>query len=283
MQKTKIQIFTEDDYKITVCEYIVHDAKANVIVASATGVPQRFYRHFANYLNNNGFNVFTLDYRGIGDSAPDSLKNFEVDYLDWAKQDLAALVEHTEQYNLPSFLVGHSYGGHALGLLPNIEEIKAAYVCGVGAGWSGWMPTLERIKVNIMWHFLAPILVRLYGFMAWSKLNMGEDLPLGVYKQWKHWCKYPHYFFDDPTMPEVAGLFARFKNRLVAVNALDDKWAQPSSRDAFFKGYSSAKLQVKDITPENYGLKSIDHMGYFSKNATLIWDDMLTLFNTELS
>ncbi|WNQ02454.1 hypothetical protein ROJ25_06300, partial [Pseudomonas aeruginosa] len=25
--------------------------------------------------------------------------------------------------------------------------------------------------------------------MAWSLLGMGDDLPLGVYRDWKRWCR----------------------------------------------------------------------------------------------
>jgi predicted alpha/beta hydrolase len=49
-----------------------------------------------------------------------------------------------------------------------------------------------------MWRVVAPALVRWKGYLPWSLLGMGEDLPLGVYRQWRRWCGYPHYFFDDP-------------------------------------------------------------------------------------
>lgn len=273
------QVCTQDNTSIAISKYQISHPKAVIVVGSATGVPRRFYRHFADAANKQNFEVLTLDYRGIGDSAPAKLKGYMVDYLDWAKQDLAAVIDEAKKSGLPVFLVGHSYGGQALGLLPNIDLIAGAYVFGAGAGWSGWMPPLERLKVNLMWNVFAPILVKVKGYMAWSKLGMGEDLPYGVYKQWKHWCQFPRYFFDDPAMAGIEDVYARYKGSLVAANATDDKWAQPASRDAFMVEYKNAELTTFDLKPEAFGLKSINHMGYFLKQAAPLWKAVFTNFD----
>jgi predicted alpha/beta hydrolase len=34
-----------------------------------------------------------------------------------------------------------------------------------------------------MWRVIGPLMTRYKGYLAWSKLGMGEDLPLGVYRQ----------------------------------------------------------------------------------------------------
>jgi len=258
---------------VTLCgmHYCVAQPKARIVIASATGVPQGFYKHFASRANKQGFDVLTFDYRGIGQSAPATLKGFHVDYRDWATKDLATALAWANKGDVPLFVVGHSYGGHAVGLLEDQSMIEGAYVFGTGAGWSGWMPFLERIKVTIMWHVLAPALVRCKGFLAWSALGMGEDLPKGVYQQWKRWCSFPHYFFDDPKMQGVETTFAQYKKDLVAVNAIDDKWAQPASRDAFVKGYRNANVIKVDVVPCDHNLDKIDHMGYFRKQAEGLW------------
>ncbi|MGV2480066.1 UNVERIFIED_CONTAM: alpha/beta fold hydrolase, partial [Salmonella enterica subsp. enterica serovar Weltevreden] len=127
-----------------------------------------------------------------------------VDYLDWGRQDLAAGVEALRQPGRPLYLVGHSYGGHALGLLPNHHAVHACWTFATGAGWHGWMPPLERLRVQLMWKVVGPLWTRRAGYLPWSRLGMGEDLPLGVYQQWRHWCSFPRYFFDDPAMPHMA-------------------------------------------------------------------------------
>ncbi len=276
-ESTPVALKTADNTVIHAVSYRRCDQQnsAIMVVASATGVPQGYYRRFAEYAVKRGYDVITFDYRGIGASAPDTLKGYDVDYLDWAKQDLAAALSYANQQNLPVVLVGHSFGGHALGLLPDYNNLHAAYVFGTGAGWSGWMPIMERAKVNLMWSCIAPIIVKLHGYLTWSKLGMGEDLPLGVYRQWKRWCKRPNYFFGDPEYDWTITSFQRYSKPLKAVNATDDLWATAQSRDAFVNHYTSAELACEDISPDAMKMKSIGHMGYFKKHASIIWDDCL--------
>jgi predicted alpha/beta hydrolase len=158
---------------------------------------------------------------------------------------------------LPLFMVGHSFGGHAFGLLPNHDRVARFHTFATGAGWHGWMPLAEQIKVTLMWRVIGPLLTRWKGYLAWSKLGMGEDLPLGVYRDWKHWCRFPRYFFDDPAMPHLADRFGRVTTPIRAANALDDLWAPPASRDAFMAGYRSAPVESIDIDPRHSGLGAI--------------------------
>lgn len=250
--------------------------RARVVMAGATGVPQGFYRRFATFAAARGFETLTFDYRGIGRSAPRTLRGFRADYLDWARLDLAAAVDAL-QGDAPVVMMAHSFGGHALGLLPNHHKVRACHVFATGAGWDGWMPPLERVRVRALWNVLGPALVRWKGYLPWSMLGMGEDLPLGVYRQWKRWCAYPHYFFDDPEFgAEMAERFGRVRTPITAANALDDLWAPPASRDAFIAGYRNAPVTRMDIDPARAGIGPIGHMGYFRAPAAPLWDAALT-------
>ncbi|AKT38402.1 hypothetical protein [Chondromyces crocatus] len=106
---------------------------------------------------------------------------------------------------------------------------------------------------------------------------MGEDLPLGVYREWKRWCQHRHYFFDEPAMSYLAERFAEVRTPIVAANALDDLWAQPRSRDAFMKAYRNAEVECVDIDP-HAGLGELGHMGYFRPKAQPLWENVLAWF-----
>jgi len=269
-------LITADGYQISATRYPAQGApRAHLVMAGATGVPQGFYRRFAQYASSQGYAVMTLDYRGIGRSKPDTLKGFRMDYLDWGRQDLAAAVDAMSTPGLPLYLVGHSYGGHAFGLLPNHHKVDALYTFATGAGWAGWMPLPERIKVKLMWSVVGPLVVRLKGYMAWNWMGMGEDLPIDVYHQWKRWCSYPRYFFQDPTMSHLAAGFDSVRSPIMACNALDDLWARPKSRDAFMSGYRNVNWQATDIDPRAAGMGPIGHMGYFKQRCMPLWQGAL--------
>jgi len=271
-----------DGYPLQATHYPARgERRGQLIVAGATGVPQRFYSRFARFAADQGIDVWTLDYRGIGLSRPQSLRGFRMNYLDWARLDLAALLAHVAaQGQGPLWMVGHSYGGHAFGLLPGHERVERFATLATGAGWHGWMPALERLRVRFMWHVLGPLVVRARGYLAWSLLRMGEDLPRDVFYQWRHWCQWPRYFFDDPAMPDVAAEFARVRTPILAINASDDKWAPPASRDAFMAGYSHAPLETMTIEPRSLGMPAIGHMAYFRPEASRLWQQVLDWLQT---
>lgn len=282
----ELTLLAADGYPINARLYAATGIiKGQIIVAGATGVGQQFYRRFAEYARGQGFNVLTLDYRGVGQSAPKQLKGFQMDFADWGQLDLAAAVDFMHREDSPLFLVGHSYGGHALGLLPNHKKISRCYTLGTGAGWHGWMPLAERLKVQFMWSVIFPPLVAWKGYLPWKMLGMGEDMPLDVYRQWKRWCGMPNYFFDDPLVRAGRKMqYSQVRTPITAAVALDDLWALPVSRDAFMQFYEGAPVTHRDIDPQAYNLAmgDIGHMGYFRSAAQPIWAEILQWFNGPL-
>jgi predicted alpha/beta hydrolase len=280
-----LTLTARDGYRLAATRFSVQGTpRGRLVVAGATGVQQRFYRRFAEHAAAHGYTTWTLDYRGIGASRPASLRGFAMDYLDWARLDLAAAVDaalHAAPGDgTPLLMVGHSYGGHAFGLLPQHRQVAGFYTFATGAGWHGWMPPLERLRVLAMWRVIGPVATRVAGYLPWSRLGMGEDLPLGVYRQWRHWCRFPRYFFDDPAMAaEMAEQFATVRTPIVAANALDDLWALPASRNAFMASYSQAPWRGLDIDPRSSGLGPVGHMGYFRPAAQPLWRAALDWFD----
>ena len=274
-----LRLRAADGHAITALRYAAtRNEQARIVVAGATGVPQRFYRRMAGYMAQRGVSVLTLDYRGIGLSKPPTLKGFPADQMDWVS-DLAAGVEHMGDGSVPLYVVGHSLGGHAFGLLPNHHKVSGVYTFATGAGWHGWMTPGERLKAIVMWNTVAPLLAAWKGYLGWSAIGMGEDLPLIVYRQWRRWCQNPRYFFDDPQMAQTVARFKDVRTPIVAANATDDAWAPPASRDAFMgAGYVNAPWTGRDITPQDLRVRHIGHMGYFRPGAESLWQDALDWF-----
>ncbi|WP_104499076.1 alpha/beta hydrolase family protein [Acinetobacter indicus] len=271
-----------DGYLLTGTCYTPPQVKAQLLVACATGVPQAFYRRFAEYMSQYQYQVLCFDYRGVAKSAPKRLKGFQMSYLDWGKLDLAGAIAYFKRDQMPLFMVGHSYGGQALGLAPNHAQVTALYCFGTGAGWHGYMPLKEKIKVQFVWNLIFPPMVALAGYLPWSKLNMGADLPLGVYQEWRKWCKNPTYFFGDPAQQTLFECYAQVKTPIYAASSLDDDWALPNSRYAFMQHYCNASVKMINLSPQQFGLSQIGHMGYFRQGAEKIWDQVAATFASYL-
>ena len=175
----------EDGYALGATLFLPRGAKQHaVLISSATAVPRRIYRRFAGYLAGRGSAVLTYDYRGIGGSrqrAPKSLAGFKATMVDWAALDIAAAVKWMrERYrDLPLTYVGHSFGGQALGLLPNNTDVKRALLVAAQAGYWKLMDSPERYRVYALLNFAGMPLTKLFGYMpGWA--GVGEDLPKGV-------------------------------------------------------------------------------------------------------
>ena len=132
-----------------------------------------------------------------------------------------------------------------------------------------------------MWNLVLPVIVAIKGYQAWNWLGLGEDLPKGVYRDWKHWCRFPRYFFEDPKMAWLNDHFAAVRTPIVGAVSLDDLWAGPESRDAFMSAFTNAAYQPRDIDPKALGLKPLGHMGYFRPYAEPLWRDALDWFASQ--
>jgi predicted alpha/beta hydrolase len=139
------------------------------------------------------------------------------------------------------------------------------------------MSPVERLRVTLLWNIAGPLLTASSGYLSWSRLGMGEDLPLEVFRQWRQWSRNPTFWFADRDIGEgMHAAFDRITVPVTAVTAIDDAWTPPKSRDAFhMAGYRNAPLRLVEVVPQEWGMSSIGHMGYFRAHARDLWDWVL--------
>jgi len=242
----------------------VHPMRGVVLIASATAVPQGYYAKFARYLATQGFRVVTFDYRGIGRSKPkNGLRGFRARMRDWAALDLSAAVDYADTLTdgKPLLYVGHSFGGQALGLLPNNHKISRAFFAASQIGYWRLFPSPEKYRVWFMLRMLGPALYTVFGYVP-GKVGMGEDLPKGVFREWAGWCMKPRYLYDDETL-DARKNFPNYRGALRAVGMSDDDWAPPATVAGLLAGYTGTTPEHITVTPEAAGQKKIGHFGYF--------------------
>ena len=245
-----------------------------IIVNSATATPRRFYRHFAKFMVNHGFDVLTYDYSGIGDSAPADIRSSTVRFSDWGQEDMKAVLDWAEDYER-IYMVGHSVGGQVTGLLEDPGRIVAMATVSAQSGYWKLQGGLQKLSVFFHVHLTLPLMSVLMGYMPWGRLAGGEDLPKAAALQWSRWCRDPDYLLGDSDLP--LHRYDNFNAPILAYSIDDDDWGTRESVNAMMRAYPN--VERRHLVPAAHGLKSLGHFGYFRPHSSILWQDIATWFN----
>lgn len=254
-----------------------------VIVNSATAVPQRYYQPFAQWLAEAGHTVITYDYRGIGGSRPEgsSLRGFKATMEDWAIQDAAGVLDWAVA-NFPKArltMIGHSFGGQALGLLPNHAKIHQAILVSAQEGYWKLFDKKVQPRLWLLWHVVAPTLCATMGYFPAKRLGLGENLPKGVMLQWARWCRQEGYYFAEAG--KGLQVYAdQVKIPILAYVVKDDTFAPKASAKGLIDRFTQARPDIRLLDPAALGVREIGHFGLFRERfRDSVWAEMRDWIN----
>lgn len=259
-----IRLPAEDGYSLAATIYLPRRERRNaVLISSAAAVPRGLYRRFASYLGSRGCVVLTYDYRGIGGSRPPSMVGFDARMADWADKDATAAVAwmRARYKTLPLSYVGHSFGGQALGLLPNNDQVARALLVAAQAGYWKMMASPEKYRVFLLLNGVGKPLANIMGYVP-GKLGLGEDVPKGVFLQWTKWVMSARYYFDDMSLVGLAN-YPHYRHPLMALYIEDDPWATRPSVELLCSAFTSASPDIVTVRPRDTGARHIGHFGFF--------------------
>jgi predicted alpha/beta hydrolase len=239
-------------------------ALASIVIPSAMGVAQDFYARFAEWLAGQGYLALTFDYRGIGLSAPRSLRGFDVDIIDWAEQDCAAVIDFAKARvpDAPLYWIGHSLGGQLLGLIPNRHHIDRVITVATGSGY--WRDNAWRTRRMVwwLWFVAVPLSLRTLGYFPGKRLRKVGNLPAGVMAQWRRWCLSPEYVVSAEG-EQVRAAYASVRVPMLSLSFTDDEMMSDRSIRVLHGLYASAPIEYRRIAPGDIGVRHIGHFGFF--------------------
>ncbi len=281
---TELRIAAKDGYVVAATLFAPKGpARGVVLLASAIGVKRRFYARFATYLAEGGLATLTLDYRGIGDSRPASLRGFETTLHDWAELDLAAAATelHARFPDLPLLWVGHSVGGQLMGFVPE-AKVHAAMFVASQSGYFGHWNGLGFALMATLWHAAIPGIVPLAGYLPSRVLGLGEDLPAGVATEWARWGRDPDYLLLH-ARERHGGAFLTYEGPLRSLTIADDAYAPARAVRALVDCYPFAAREVVRVRPRDVGVTKIGHFGFFAPRfRRTLWSDARAWLSSKL-
>ena len=247
-----------------------------------------FYRKFLEYLAEHGFAVAAYDNRGNGRSRPpEGLRGCTYRYLDYGTLDAPAVLAYLRERfaGAPLLVVGHSAGGQQFPLLDRAAYagIRGALFFAVSTGYAAGLATYYRPQAWAFWRLIGPVLIARYGYGAFSKVGLMEDLPVEVYRDWRRWCKSPDYFFDPrfgdsrnslgQPLPDPAWSAMDFPIR--HLHAPTDEISSLRNVGTFWRNWRPAGgVEQVVLDPLDYGGPPIRHFDYFRRRfAGTLWPE----------
>lgn len=278
-KKEAFETICEDGVKLKGTLLLPDYPKAVVQFNGGTATRKEFYLPFLSYLANHGYLCCLWSYRGT--EPGDNLKDSAIRYADYGLKDMPAIKAYLENRfpDLQFLLVGHSAGGQQIGFMEDLSNVKGNINISVSAAYFRKMPLAYRLKAYFFFYLFAPISSLFNGYVRAKPYGFMENLPKPVVYEWRDWLEVEEYFFDkkfyEVTVP--GGHFKNFKFPIQVYYSTDDSISNQANTEAFWRNVKSEKaIKIKELKPEEFGLKKIDHFGYFRKGMKdTLWKDIV--------
>ncbi|UYV36444.1 alpha/beta fold hydrolase [Rhodobacteraceae bacterium D3-12] len=245
------------------------------VLNPATGVPQRYYRHFATWLTDQGISCLTYDYRGFGASARGPIQDVRLSMADWGIHDQQAARDwlSEDRPGLPLWVIGHSLGGFMLGYQTGLERIARVIAVCSGPIHHSDHPWPYQASARFFWFALGPALLATTSYLPGRFSGLGADVPGPVFRQWKRWCTTRGFHLADKSLPahDASALTAELRT----VSPLDDEMIPPHVVEKLAMFYPEAAQTHVVLDPKAYGLGKVGHLAMFAKRNAALWPAMV--------
>ncbi|WP_432448801.1 alpha/beta hydrolase family protein [Aliiroseovarius marinus] len=250
--------------------------RALAVLNGATGVPHRFYRHFAAWLaETQGISCLTYDYRDFGASATTHSSKVTANMLDWGLHDTQAARDWAalRAGGLPLWLMGHSLGGLMLARQSGTDAISRVITICTGPVHTTDHPWPFQATVRALWFAVGPAAYTTLGYVPGRLSGLGSDIPGPVFRQWKRWCTTRGYPAQDPNIPSAPK--AAFACPVNFISMSDDTSVPPHAVARMTELYPGCQCEHRALTPQAFGLHKIGHIDVFRRKNKAVWPALI--------
>ncbi|ANF81888.1 alpha/beta hydrolase [Acinetobacter sp. NCu2D-2] len=246
-----------------------------VLICPATGIVKGFYHHFATWLQQQGYDTMVFDFRGIGGSLHEPLRQSKASIVQWGQRDIPAAIDALLAQTSAEkvIIVGHSAGGQLLGIVPNYDKVAKVVAVSGSTGHVKNIRGRTGFLAPIMFNVIFPIGRYTVGYGPTNKIGMGENLPKDVAREWAQFCSKPGYVINaigkqiDPSQD----FHSKIKCPITAIWATDDDIASEANVKDLIRLYPNAATDIIPLEPKKHGHKVIGHMLMFKRSHQNLW------------
>ncbi|WNJ19632.1 alpha/beta fold hydrolase [Pontibacter sp. G13] len=265
---------TLDGYQLTLHYPALDHPRAVCVIANAMAVKQTYYRNFQMWLAERNVACVTFDYRGIGASRPDSLKNFPARLEDWGHQDLDAVLRFAMSTypDVQICQMGHSIGAQLAAYCPASKRVdRFLFIAGQVGDITHW-PRGLRPGFRFVMSTVLPLACRISGYFPGKRLGIFGDIPKGVALDWAKWCRTKGYFLGT----KAGEALGKLQAPVLSISFSDDRYAPYSAVQTLLDAFGSPSKIHRHIDPKSLGQKAVGHFGFFrSSHSETLWPQAL--------
>jgi predicted alpha/beta hydrolase len=255
-----------------------------IILSSATGVKKEFYINFASFLVSHGYTVLLYDYRGIGGSAPMDLRTMDAYMHEWGTKDMKAVLDYlVHEKGLTDIIwLGHSVGAQLVGFLDDTRYIRKVVSINSALGYWGYFPFPMNWLIWLLWYFIGPLMIRIYGYGVMNKIGWGENLPKNILLEWRDWCLNKTYFSGSLKRVLQVDQFSRFTIPITAVYMSDDFIANDITVPLMMNFFPNSPQKIMKLSVREHTRDQVGHTGIFrEKFKNSLWPVLVDVIKNQ--
>lgn len=273
----KLHLQTEDEIQIVA--HLFEPEKSNhkiVLINSATGVKQQIYFSFAQFFASKGFTVITYDYRGIGLSKPEKMRNFKASMRVWGSEDYKTLTQFII-YNFPNyqkFCLGHSVGALILGMNKDSEIFDEFFFVGTQNAFIGNLKWRTKIEAFFGFGFAQPLFTELFGYFPAHWFGLGESLPKNCAYDWRTLIL--NKKSTNKLLLKTDDFSKDLKQKVFVIQAEDDAWlTEKGVKSLLNDTFPNLKPTYRLIKTSESEKGEIGHINFFRSYNKNLWEIIL--------
>ena len=250
---------------------------AAIVLHGATGVPHRYYRHFASWLAGQGYACLTYDYRDFGASANGHLRQSKATMAEWGVKDQSAAQRVIEETfpDAPLWVIGHSLGGLMVPFQEGANRISRLITIASGPVHLRDHPWPYRAVAAAFWYGPGPLATKVLGYLPAKALRIGRDLPAGVYWQWRRWCTTHSFYLGDVGRGLPVPDWKAFTGEMKLVAIADDDLVPSAAVWRHMQSFPEARKRQLTLNPDDFGVGKIGHIGVFDRTKAAVWPKLI--------
>ena len=273
----KLIISTKDQYQLSA--HIFKPEKSNekiILINSATGVKQQVYFSFAQFFAEKGFTVITYDYRGIGLSKPEKMRNFKASMRTWGNEDFKRLTEFVIE-NFPDyqkFCLGHSVGALIIGMNENSKVFERFIFVATQNAFIGNLKWKTKLEAFFGFGFAQPFFTELFGYFPAHWFGLGESLPKNCAYDWRTLIL--NRKSTGKLLLKTNDYSKELNQKVLVLYAEDDVWLTDKGVKSLLNDvYPNLKPDYRFLQTSESEKGEIGHVNFFRSYNKKLWNIIL--------